>query len=461
MNRRRQARRAQDRARPVAHRPAAWAPPVGLAAHSRPQVRGLILAGTAACALLFGGFGVWAAMAPLSSAAMAPGTVKVDTNRKTVQHLEGGIIAELLVREGDRVGKGQVLARLDDVEANADRDALSAQVDSLAAREARLIAQRDEKETIQYPAALLARRDDAKTAAVLQGQNKIFTDQASAIASQVKVWRSRAEQYALQISSEKEQMVSLENQERLIGEELKDAKTLLAKGFERKPRVLRLEREMESVTAALSASRGKIASLTEQIAEADLQVMTLKNNHAREVSEELRDVQTDKVELEERLSKAAAKLGRREVLAPEDGVVMNLRYFTIGAVVPPGGPILDLVPDQDKLVIEARIQPLDIDVVRPDMPASVRLVAFKQRVTPTLDGRVTRVSADSFSDERSGEVYFLATVEVPAKELARAPNVKLYPGMPATVAIITGERTLLDYIVQPITESFAGALREE
>jgi HlyD family type I secretion membrane fusion protein len=444
-----------------AHKPAAWAPPAELAADPYPPVRSLVLAGVGACALLFGGFGTWAALAPLSSAAMAPGVVKVDTNRKTIQHLEGGIIAELLVRDGDRVSKGQVIARLDDIEANADRDALRAQVDSLAAREARLIAQRDGGRTIDFPAALLDRKNDAKISAILSGQEKIFVDQASALASQIDVWQSRAEQYSVQITSQKEQITSLDRQERLIGEELKDAKALLAKGFERKPRVLRLEREMESVTASLSMARGKIAALTEQMAEADLQIMTLRTNRAREVSEELRDVQTSKVELEERLSKAVARLGRREVGAPDDGVVMNLRYFTLGAVVPPGGAMLDLVPDQDKLVIEARIQPLDIDVVQANMPASVRLVAFKQRVTPTLDGRVARVSADSITDEHSGQVFFLATIEVEAKELARTPNLKLYPGMPATVAIITGERTLLDYILQPLTESFAGAMRED
>jgi HlyD family type I secretion membrane fusion protein len=460
MSRKRSLLRARNR-RPAVHKPAAWAPPAELATDPYPRVRGLVLAGAGACALLFGGFGTWAALAPLSSAAMAPGVVKVDTNRKTVQHLDGGIIAELLVRDGDRVIKGQVIARLDDIDANSDRDALRAQVDSLAAREARLIAQRDGARSIDFPAALLARKQDAKILAILSGQEKIFKDQASAISSQIEVWQSRAEQSVVQITSQKEQIVSLDNQEKLIGEELKDAKTLLAKGFERKPRVLRLEREMETVTASLSMARGKIAELTEQMAEADLQIMTLKTTRAREVSEELRDVQTTKVELEERLSKAVAKLGRREVAAPDDGVVMNLRYFTIGAVVPPGGPILDLVPDQDKLVIEARIQPLDIDVVHADMPASVRLVAFKQRVTPTLEGHVTRVSADSMTDEHSGQMYFLATVEVDAKELARAPNLKLYPGMPATVAIITGERSLLDYIVQPIGESFAGAMRED
>ncbi len=446
---------------PSAHKPAAWAPPTELAADPYPPVRGLVLAGAAACALLFGGFGTWAALAPLSSAAMAPGVVKVDTNRKTIQHLEGGIIAELLVRDGDRVTKGQVIARLDDIEANADRDALRAQVDSVAAREARLIAQRDGKPSIDFPSALVERKIDVKMSAILSGQEKIFADQASALTSQIEVWQSRAEQYRVQITSQKEEIVSLERQEKLIGEELKDAKMLLAKGLDRKPRVLRLERELESVTGDLSMARGKIAELTEQISEADLQILTLKTTRAREISEELRDVQTTKVELEERLSKAAAKLGRREVVSPDDGVVMNLRYFTIGAVVPPGGALLDLVPDQDKLVIEARVQPLDIDVVHANMPASVRLVAFKQRVTPTLDGRVTRVSADSITDEHSGQVFFLATIEVEAKELARAPNLRLYPGMPATVAIITGERTLLDYIVQPVAESFAGALRED
>jgi HlyD family secretion protein/epimerase transport system membrane fusion protein len=448
------------------HVPAPFAPggyslPAGIKAPPSPPVKGLVTAGLSVCLLLFGGFGSWAALAPLNSAAVAPGVVKVDTNRKTVQHLEGGIIADLLVREGDRVRKGQLIARLDALDADADQAALVAQIDALVAREARLVAQRDDKAAIDFPESLMQRKGEPQVSAIISGQQKIFDDQAVALTSQINVWQSREHQLRVQIQSVEEQIVSTEQQKRLIMEELKSARALLSKGYERKPRVLRLERDMAAITGNLSAAEGKIASLEEQIGEAQLQIVTLRTSRARDISEELRDVQTARVEAEERLRKADAKLERREVLAPEDGTVMNLRYFTKGAVVPPGGPILDLVPSQDKLVIEARVQPLDIDVVHPDMPASVRLVAFKQRTTPTLEGRVTRVSADSVIEERSGVAYFTATIEVPASEISRLPQLKLYPGMPASVSIITGERTLLDYIVQPLAENFAHAMRED
>lgn len=426
-----------------------------------PPIKGPVTAGIAVCALLFGGIGTWAAVAPLNSAAVAPGVVKADSNRKTVQHLDGGIIAELLVRDGDQVRRGQVIARLDAIDADADRDALAAQMDAYLAREARLIAQRDGRETIGFPSRLLERMSDAAVSAIVSGQQRILGNQASALASQVQVWQSRKLQFLTQIRSTREQIASLEHQKALLSEELASAQVLLKKGYERKPRVLRLERDLASLAGSLSAAAGKIAELEEKASEADLQILTLRTDHARAVSEELREVQTAKVDVEERHRKASAKYGRHDVVAPTDGTVMNLRYFSTGAVVPAGGPVLDIVPSQDKLVIEAKVQTLDIDVVHPSMKASVRLVAFKQRLTPTLGGVVTRVSADAVSDQITGQSFFLATIEVPAEELKHLSNVKLYPGMPVTVSIITGERTLLDYIVQPVTESFAHALRED
>lgn len=172
-------------------------------------------------------------------------------------------------------------------------------------------------------------------------------------------------------------------------------------------------------------------------------------------------MQTGSAELQEQARKMSARIGRREIVAPESGTVVDLRYFTPGGVVPPGGPIMDIVPAEDRLVLEARVQPMDIDVVRPELPAIVRLVAFKQRRTPTLEGRVTLVSPDALTDDRTGQVYFTATVEVSPEEMARVPSAALYPGMPVDVAIVTGQRTLLAYLLQPLGDSFARAFREE
>jgi multidrug efflux pump subunit AcrA (membrane-fusion protein) len=330
---------------------------------TRPPVSGYVAAGVLVTSLLVGGFGAWAGLAPLTSAAIAPGVVKVDSQRKTVQHLEGGIIREILVREGDAVKQGQVLVRLDDVNAEADLNDVRAQIAALEA----------------------------------------------------------------EIESAKQQLPGLE-------EQLADQQTLYKKGYTKKSLMLQIERTVTELKGEIAAKEHRLGSLHEQ----------------------------------ER--KALAKTGRNVVTAPQDGVVMNLRIHTVGGVVQPGGEILDLVPARDKLVFEVKVRPLDIDVVHPDLPATVRFVAYKQRVTPTVDGKVTRVSADAVSDmerhnataaERPNEPYFLATIEVEADQLGRVPNVKLYPGMPVEAAIVTGKRTLFAFLAQPITDSFARAFREE
>jgi multidrug efflux pump subunit AcrA (membrane-fusion protein) len=331
-----------------------------------PPIRRYIALGILVIGLLVGGFGSWAALAPLTSAAIAQGVVKADTYSKVVQHLEGGIIREILVRDGEPVKEGQVLVRLDDADAAADLDAARAEIAALKA----------------------------------------------------------------EISSIRAQLPSVE-------EQFRDQQTLYKKGFARKPVMLELERTVTKLKGEIEANENRLRSLREQ----------------------------------ER--KAQAKTRRNVITAPQDGVVMNLRFHTVGGVIPPGGEILDLVPARDKLVLEVKIQPIDIDVVRSGLPATVRFVAYKQRNTPVVDGRVTRVSADAISDQqrprsqataadaRTDLPYFLATIEVEQEQLSRVPNVKLYPGMPVEAAIVTGERTLLAFLVQPVTDSFARAFREE
>ncbi|HEX2257412.1 MAG TPA: HlyD family type I secretion periplasmic adaptor subunit [Afifellaceae bacterium] len=426
-----------------------------------PPVRSWIVRGVVIGIVVLGGFGAWATLAPLSSASMAPGSVKVETNRKTVQHLEGGIIEAILVRDGDRVRAGQVLMRLDNVDASADQGALQGQLDSLAAREARLTAQRNDLDVVSFPTDLVARAADPAVATILDGQQRIFDDQARSLAAEVAVLRQRTEQYRAQIASVEAQNESLALQLPSLREELAAASEMLSRGYERRPRVQALEREVTIREGEIAANTARIAALEEQISEAELQMAALRERQARAVSEELREVQTKRAELQEQARKVSARVGRKDIVAPQDGVVVDLRFFTPGGVVAAGAPILDIVPAEDRLVIEARVSPLDIDIVRPGLPAIVRLVAFKQRTTPTLDGRVSRVSADAFTDERTGQVYFSATIEIPPEELARVPSAALYPGMPVDVAIVTGERTLLAYLLQPFTDSFAHAFRED
>ncbi|QQO20312.1 HlyD family type I secretion periplasmic adaptor subunit [Bradyrhizobium diazoefficiens] len=427
---------------------------------AQPPISGLIKTAVVIFVVLLGGFGGWAAFAPLSSAAVAPGAVKVDSNRKTIQHLEGGIIREILVRDGDLVKTGQVLLRLDSLDADADRDAKRAKVDALTAQEARLIAERDNAASIQFPESLSSRRNDAAMREIMEGQTKIFADHRRALQDQVSVWTQRSEQYRAQMASLEAQNKSIEQQIPLFEEQLNDQKFLLTKGLSLKPKMLELERQLMAAKGEMGANKGKLQSLREQIGEAEAQIMSVRSTQAKAVSEELRKVQGDRNEAAEELRKFIAKAGRTDVVAPQDGTILNMKFFTKGGVVAPGGAILDLVPLQDKMVLEVKVQPLDIDVVRPDLPATVRFVAYKQRITPTVQGSVKWVAGDATTDEKTNTTYYLARVEVSTAELKQVPHVKLYPGMPVDVSIVTGQRTLLDYLIQPLTDSFAHAFRE-
>lgn len=426
-----------------------------------PPVAGLIRASLVAVGVFVGGGFAWAALAPLSSAAIAPGTVKVETSKQTVQHLEGGIIRDILVREGELVTRGQVLMRLDDGDAGSDRNAVQGQIDALSAREARLIAQRDGTKDIVFPRELLRRRMESAVDQVMVGQSRIFADQMNSVQGEIDILLRRVEQYRAQMTSIHAQISVTRQQLPKLEEELRDVRSLFAKGLGLKPRVLDLERRVMAAKGDILANEGRVSSLSEQVREAEAQIESVRRKSAREVSEELRDVQTRLVEARESFSKAEAKAGRREVLSPHEGVVMNLKYTTPGGVVPPGGVILDLVPREEKLVMEVRISPLDIDVVRPGLPAKIRLVAFKQRTTPVLDGSLVRVSPDAVIDEKTGAGHFVAVVEAQASLHHKGQGRRLYPGMPVEVSIVTGERSVLDYIIQPFTDSLARAFREE
>jgi HlyD family type I secretion membrane fusion protein len=427
----------------------------------RPPVGRAALAGFLIVGLGFGGFSAWATLAPLASAAVAPGVVTVDGNRKVVQHLEGGIIAELAVHNGDRVRAGQVLVRLDDLEARSLHALLEGQYVALAAQEARLLTEREMRETLIFPAVLEARRHRPTVHEILAGQERIFASGRDALKGQIDVLRQRIAQLQAQIAALQAQRQSGAVQLTFIAEELAGVKELFDKGFERKPRLLALLREAASLEGQQGEYEGRMAQAREAIAEAELEILNAKRSRVKEAAVELREIQMRKAEIEERLSEAAAKLNRRDVIAPQAGVVLNLRYHTLGGVVSPGESILDLVPEDDRLIVEARVSPTDIDVVHAGLPARVALTAYKGRTTPQLDGEVLQVSADALADNRTGQSYFLARIGIDTEQLRRLSGVALAPGMPAEAFIASGERTLLDYLIQPLTDSFRHAFRED
>jgi HlyD family type I secretion membrane fusion protein len=426
-----------------------------------PPVGRSLLAGFVLTVVGFGGFCAWAALAPLSSAAMAPGTVTADTNRKTVQHLDGGVVGEILVRDGDHVEAGQVLMRLDDLETRSTVTLLEGQRRAYAAQEARLLAEQRRADRLVFPASLANLRGDPDMAEILTGQERIFDSRRASLHGRITVTHQRIAQYEAQIGALEAQLASGRGQLELIREELVGVQELADKGLERKPRLLALKRQAVDLEGEQGEYANRIAQAREAIAESELEIIRMEADDQREVASDLRDVQMRMAEVKEKLSAAQVRQGRREVTAPEAGTVVHLRYFSTGAVVSPGGPILDLVPRDDRLVIEARVRPTDIDVVHVGLPARVIFNAFKMRTTPQLEGTVALVSADAMTDERTGVPYYTARILVDAKELDKLGKRQLQPGMPAETMIVTGERTMLEYLLQPINDTFRTAFREE
>jgi HlyD family secretion protein len=427
----------------------------------RPPIRRPVLAGYLILALFFGGLGSWAALAPLSSAAVAPGTVRVESHRKTVQHLEGGIIAELEVGEGDRVARDQVLIRLDPTQAKARYEAVRNRYQSLKATEARLVAERESRARIRFPEELMSERANPRVAEILAGQEEIFDTRRRSFAGRSKILRQQVEQLRSQIRGLEAQVGSEARQIELIAEETADVDGLFRKGLERKARLLALQREAASLDGSQAQHMAEIARAEQAIGETELQIFNLTDRLAAEIAGELSDVQAQLVETEEELDAARDVLRRQDVRAPIAGTVVNLRLFTPGGVIEPSKPILDIVPQDDELLIEAEVRPLDIDVVKPGLEAQVRLTAFKQRSTPTLAGHVRHVSADHFVDERTGATHYKAEVRIDAEAQAQLDGLELYPGMPAEVLIMTGKLTLWDFLITPVKDSFARAFREQ
>lgn len=435
--------------------------PAGAAAPPAPPAGRIVLAGAASVLVFMGGLGAWSATAPLDSAAVAQGQVVVESRRKTVQHLEGGIVEDILVAEGARVPAGAPLVRLDATQARSRLETLRAQHDELLAQEARLIAERAGADRIDFPEALSARRDQERVAPLLDGQRRLFAARLGRVNGQVDILTQRKAQLDTEISGLRAQVTSADRQLGFIADETVGVRSLVQSGHERKQRLLALERE----TASLEGRRGElVASIarTEQArGEAELQILDLHNRRAEEVAAELRDVQARLAELGERLLSAEDVLRRTVITAPTAGVVMDVKLHTRGGVVGAGEPILDIVPDDDRLLIEAQVKPTDIDAVRVGLPARVRLTAFKPRTTPILAGEVSHVAADSLTDQRTGVSSYLVHVAVTRDALEAAGGLRLHPGMPTEVMIVTGERSALDYLLGPLEDSFARAFREE
>ena len=377
------------------------------------------------------------------------------SSRKTIQHLEGGIIREILVADGDVVRSGQTLISLDDTKARSEVDSLQGQLWDATAREARLLAEQQGEERVSFPS-----NESPAAAAVLARQKDIFETRRQVFQSQVAVIREKRSQVEREIVGLKAQADASAQRAAIVREEAAMVAELVSKGLERRPRYLNLQRE----TADIDGRRGEIAaqiSRAEQvISESQATLLKLESDRQNEIAQSLREAQNQIFQLRERLRAADDQLSRTQVKAPEDGVVTELRVHTPGGVIGAGVPLMDLVPLQDRLIVTARVRPEDIDVVRPGLKADVHLMPYNQRRVPRLEGIVTHVSADRLVDKRTDQPYYAAKIRVQDPRVTEG-RVQIIPGMPTQVFIKTGHGSVALYALRPLLDSFDNAFRED
>jgi HlyD family secretion protein/epimerase transport system membrane fusion protein len=440
-------------------------PDPGAARGSAPlmhELRRPIRAGVLLVGLFFGGIGWWAASAPLAGAAIASGVVSPDGSRRTVQHLEGGIIRGILVRDGSLVRAGEPLILLEDVQARAGFDMLQTRFYTLAATQARLLAEQSAAMSVRFPDWLIDATSAHPTALeAMVAQRAMFDARAKALAERKGILRQRIEQLRQEIAGLEAQIRADSRQIVLIDEEIQGVEQLYRKGLERKTRLLALQRGRADIEGNRAERRARIARAEQAIGEAELQIIAQGTAQLEAINEEASRIQSELAEIEQRLAASRDVLERTLITAPVDGTVVALRFRTPGGVIRPGEPVLEIVPDSEELLIDARVSPMDIDVVRAGLPARVVLPAFQQRHMPQIQGRVRQISADAITDPQTGQRFFEARIEIDRNQLAALePALELTAGMPAEVYITTGERTALDYLLSPFYDSLRRAFRE-
>ena len=408
--------------------------------------------------LVFGVFGVWATVAPIEGAAHAPGSVTVRSYKKVLQHLEGGMITQIYARDGDYVEAGDPLIELDNTQSQAQLEIASAQFIALTALEARLIAERDALESINYPASLAQSNADAR--AEMAAQDQIFLARKKSREGSIAVLEQRIEQLRSRVTGLEAMKASKEALARSFGEELTDTRILLEQGFSDKLRLRDLERSHAVYSGEAAELMATISSTEMQIGETQLQIIQTENEFRSEVVSQLSDTQTRLKDIRERMIALNDVVNRTIIRAPESGIVSGMQFHNEGGVIGPGAPIGEVVPQSDELVIEARVSLGDIDRVQPGQEATIRFSSFGSSV-PTITGNVISVSADAMSDRQTGMTYYLARVAVTPEGMQALGDLVLVPGMPAEVFITSGSRTFLQYVMKPFSNAIARSLRED
>lgn len=407
---------------------------------------------------------IFGAIIPMDSAAVAKAHVVVLGNRKTVQHLEGGIVRKLLVREGDVVKLGQPLVEMSDVAPKANRSILQNQLYSEQVTEARLIALRDEKEKMVLPAELWAAvKTSPELDKMLREQSALFLTQRQSYLDKIKTLKLKIDQTREEIGGMESQVKSAGGQLAYIEDEIDSVSKLVSKGLAVKSRLLALQREKERLEGDRGQYVANISKAKQSINEIEVQLLNLKNDFNSQNGDALKESHAKLGDIQEKLRAAVDVVNRTIITSPSEGIVTGLKFHTIGGVIAPGTPIMDIIPQGEELILEARINPVDIDVVTAGLSARVVFSAYRSRAMPQLYGKVTSVSADSFSEQQGLQEssYYVARISVDPAQLNKlASQIRLYPGMPAEVYIRTGSRSFLGYLFAPITDSLHKAFKE-
>jgi len=409
--------------------------------------------------LVFGVFGFWSVFAPLDGAARASGVVTVESYKKVIQHLEGGIVSEILVRNGDAVKAGEPLLILDNTQPLAQLEIVNGQFVALKSREARLLAESSGAESIEFPAVLNEAGSDAD--AEMASERQIFIARRAARNGEIEVLEQREDQLASKVTGLEAVRASKLELAASFSEELADVRELLEEGFSDKQRFRELQRNYSSYTGEAADLTASISTTQMQIGETRLQILQQDNNFLNEVVNELGEIRTRLKDAEERIIALQDVVRRTVITAPADGIVNGMQIHTVGGVVQPGVDIAEIVPQFDNLIIEANVSPIDIDRVTVGQEATISFSAFSSGLVPTIYGNVIGVSADRLIDPTNGAPYYLARVEVTPEGMADMGDLILVPGMPAEVFITTGTRTFLQYVTKPFTIALSRSFIED
>jgi HlyD family type I secretion membrane fusion protein len=422
--------------------------------------RPFALAGYAIIVFGFAVLGGWAALTPLASAVVANGYVVTQGNKKTVQHLEGGIIKEIFVLEGDHVLADQLLMRLDETQPKANLEIYRNQLYGALARDAQLSAQLDGSEEVQFSQELTSVADDPVAAKAMEDQRAQFKERRGTLDAQISVLRSRGDQLRQEIDGLDRQRAANEEQVKFIIDELDGVRQLFEKNLVPKTRYLSLERERARLTGEIGKAIAERAKAEKSIGETELQIQQVKQQYLEQASKDLVDNREKLRDLRSKFVVAQDVLRRLDITAPVTGRVQNLRVFTVGAVVRQGEPILDIAPDQDKLIVQAHIATIDIEGVRVGNTAEVRFTAFHDRAIPMIAGTITSISQDRLMDEATKQPYYLALVDVPDENIPEKYRGTVASGMNAEVIMPTKVRTALDYFIEPLFNRMRTSFRE-